>query len=518
MVRLDVRAVISQVAPRWSALGRRGAVLTATGVAAVTCLSGLGYQPLSWDEAVTASADLHDPAQLLALLSRTDAPLGFYYALTHAWVSLLSVLGVVPSEGWLRLPSALAAIATVALVAALATDWYGPQTGVLAGVLLAVYPLSVFYAHDARPYTLATMLVVAATMLFVRARRRPTPARLATYAAVAVLAIYAHMFAALALLVHAMVIAMRGPQRWRWLLVGLAVALAAAPLVWIAAHQTGEIGWIPRPSPRAVASVLTKEAGGAGVALALCGVAVAVVLSSRVRGWRVVLDERAALLLGWAVLPPVVLVAADFVTPVLVARYALVAVPAVAIAVAAACIRTRNRFVVGFTLVALLAAAVTSVVQQAQPYKYENYRAAEDLVDATARPGDAMVFLPASTRVGYLQYADHQAGDPQVLDIALRQGGEPDTADQIGGYEVAPTVLADRLRSHPRVFLIGFPPAEALTPRDGTDQVKQLALRSGYAILWSRAYGEVSVSLFARPSAGGPVAAGAQSALSGDQG
>jgi mannosyltransferase len=345
------------------------------------------------------------------------------------------------------------------------------------------------------------MLVVAATMLFVRARHRPTPARLAAYAAVAVLAVYAHLFAALALLVHALVVTVRGPRRGRWLLAGLAVALSAAPLVWVAAHQTGEIGWIPRPSPRAVASVLNKMAGGAGVALAMCAVAVAVALSSRLRRWRVVPDERAALLLGWAALPPLLLVAADFVTPVLVARYALVAIPAVAIAVAAASIRTRSRYVVRFTLVTLLAAAVTSTVELAQPYKYENYRSAEALVDATARPGDAMLFLPTSTRVGYLQYVDHVAGDPHVLDVALRRGGEPGTADQIGGYEVAATVLTDRLRSHPRVFLIGAPPAADPTRGGGTDQAKQLALRNGYAFVWTRAFGAVSVSLFARPSA-----------------
>lgn len=507
--------MISQLVSGWSALGRRGAVFIAAGVAAVTCLTGLGRQPLSWDEAVTVSAARHDPAQLLALLSRTDAPLGFYYAMMHGWVSLLSVVGVVPSEGWLRLPSALAAIATAALVARLATDWYGPQTGLLAGVLLAVYPLSVFYAHDARPYTLATMLVVAATMLFVRARRRPTPARLAAYSAVAVLAVYAHLFAALALVVHAVIVVVRGPRRGRWLLAGLAVALAAAPLVWVAAHQTGEIGWIPQPSPRAVASVLNKVAGGGAVALALCGVAVTVALSARVRRWRIVPDERAALLLGWAALPPLLLVAADFVTPVLVARYALVAVPAVAVAVAAVCIRVRSRFVVGFTLVTLLAAAATSIIQQAQPYKYENYRAAENLVDATARPGDAMLFLPASTRVGYLQYAEHATGDPHVLDVALRRGGEPGTADQIGGYEVAPTVLTDRLRSHPRVFLIGAPLAAAGTMGGSTDQVKQLALRSGYALVWSRAFGVVSVSLFVRPPASAAVPATDQTAPSG---
>jgi hypothetical protein len=175
----------------------------------------------------------------------------------------------------------------------------------------------------------------------------------------------------------------------------------------------------------------------------------------------------------------------------------------------------RSRFVAGFTLVTLLAAAATSIIQQAQPYKYENYRAAETLVDTTARPGDAMLFLPASTRVGYLQYAGHAAGDPQVLDVALRRGGEPSAADQISGYEVAPTVLTDRLRSHPRVFLIGAPLSAAGTMGGSTDQVKELALRSGYALVWSRAFGVVSVSLFVRPPASAAVPATDQTAPSG---
>jgi hypothetical protein len=52
------------------------------------------------------------------------------------------------------------------------------------------------------------------------------------------------------------------------------------------------------------------------------------------------------------------------------------------------------------------------------------------------------------------------------------------------------------------VFLIGVPLAAAGTVGGSTDRVKLLALRSGYALAWSRAFGAVSVSLFVRPPAG----------------
>jgi len=128
------------VLSRWRSLSRRTAVLVTTTLAAVTALAGLGYQPLSWDEAVTLSAARHPPGRLLALLTHADAPLGGYYLLMHGWVWLAGTIGIVPAEGWLRLPSGLAAVATVALVTKLAPGWFGPQAGLLAGALLAVHP------------------------------------------------------------------------------------------------------------------------------------------------------------------------------------------------------------------------------------------------------------------------------------------------------------------------------------------------------------------------------------------
>jgi len=43
-------------------------------------------------------------------------------------------------------PSAIAAIATVALLASLGARLRSPVTGLVAGVILAVHPLFVFYA------------------------------------------------------------------------------------------------------------------------------------------------------------------------------------------------------------------------------------------------------------------------------------------------------------------------------------------------------------------------------------
>jgi 4-amino-4-deoxy-L-arabinose transferase-like glycosyltransferase len=53
---------------------------------------------------------------------------------------------------WVRLPSVLAATATVPLVMLLGRAWFGPGVGRLAGLLLALAPVHLKYAQDARPY------------------------------------------------------------------------------------------------------------------------------------------------------------------------------------------------------------------------------------------------------------------------------------------------------------------------------------------------------------------------------
>jgi mannosyltransferase len=265
-------------------------------------------------------------------------------------------------------------------------------------------------------------------------------------------------------------------------------------VVLLGAQQTGEIGWIPAPSPAAVTSVLLKLAGGIAPALVLAGIALGVSIRRRRR-----LSGRALFLLAWALVPPLLLVMADLFTPVLVARYALVAVPGIAIALAGAGKSDRGRLVVAGTVLALVASAATSVVQQIQPYKYEDFRAASDLVDDTARPGDAVLYVPAATRVGIDPYAAGQPGEQHAADVALQDGGSPTRADQIAGVEVPAGAIAGVLRGHADVYLVGDPLRQALGPHTSpSDRAKISALLQGYTPVWSHAFGVITVTLLSR--------------------
>jgi mannosyltransferase len=163
-----------QPAPgRWSRLrSRRADVLMLLPAAAELVVGGykIGSPSLWRDEGDTLSASTSSVHYILALLHHEDAVHAAYYVLMHY---VLAVIGTSPTA--LRLPSLLATAAAASLTAVLGrrlADASGLPvpaiTGTAAGLLYVAMPRTTWYAQDARPYAIATLLAVAATYLLVR--------------------------------------------------------------------------------------------------------------------------------------------------------------------------------------------------------------------------------------------------------------------------------------------------------------------------------------------------------------
>ncbi|MCL6629404.1 MAG: glycosyltransferase family 39 protein [Armatimonadetes bacterium] len=95
-----------------------------------------------------------------------------YFRLLSSWM----VFG--KSEAWLRLPSAIFGILSVALLYILVNRLYGKKPAVLASLLLAVSPLHINHSQEVRMYALTTMLVIAEVLVFVRYFDQGKPADL----------------------------------------------------------------------------------------------------------------------------------------------------------------------------------------------------------------------------------------------------------------------------------------------------------------------------------------------------
>ncbi len=172
-------------------------------LAAVLRLSTLDEQSFWYDEAFTPLHVLHPSltATLRSVVHTENTPPLWYLI---AWADS-RVLGT--GEVALRLPSALAGIATVPVAWAIGRELEGPSSrsaAIVCAALVAVNPLFVWYSQEARAYGLFVFTAALAMLCFLRARREPTPRRMAAFALTGALALLTHYFAVFLLMAMAL--------------------------------------------------------------------------------------------------------------------------------------------------------------------------------------------------------------------------------------------------------------------------------------------------------------------------
>jgi hypothetical protein len=249
-----VRAVSASAAPSASAPARtriraaerlRSAwpLLALTALAAALRLATLDLQSFWYDEAFTPVHVLHASlgATLRAVAHTENSP-PLWYAI--AWVQA-RLFG--DGEIALRLPSALAGVASVPLAWAVGRRLGGARAALLAAALVAVNPLMVWYSQEARAYGLIAFTSALALLCFLRAEERPSAGRMAAFALAGALALATHYFAIFLLAPMALWLLAR-PRPRRPALPALGALLAAGlALLPLALAQGGHgTQWIGR--------------------------------------------------------------------------------------------------------------------------------------------------------------------------------------------------------------------------------------------------------------------------------
>lgn len=123
-------------------------------------LVALGSDSFWIDEGATAANAAADVEVILDGQEDKHPP-GYYLAMHY-------VSAVSDTETALRLPSAVASSLTVLLVVAACYELFARRIAVLAGLLLALSPLAVWFAQEARQPAVTTMLVAVAVFGLVR--------------------------------------------------------------------------------------------------------------------------------------------------------------------------------------------------------------------------------------------------------------------------------------------------------------------------------------------------------------
>lgn len=420
-----------------------------TAAALVLCLYDLTARSLWLDEAATVSIVSQHGAAFGAALAHDGGNMLGYYALLHVLVGAFGHGAVV-----IRLPSALAAVATVTITSLIAGRLFDRRVAMLSGLLAAVSLSLVYWGQVARGYTVMIALICASFLLLVVALQRPRPGwgLWLAYVAVSTAAVYAGLEAVLIFPVQLLVLGWHR-RRLVWLLSALAVtALCCLPLAVLAIDRgSSQIFWIPLPNAFTTRQVLlTLSSGGlepqfySGSGDALRWLSEALVAIGALAVLWLLLDKRTrpsawrpTLALGWLVLPGVLAyVISELGHSMFEARYLLMSLPGVALLLAwmsvglwdlgslasittspaAAWFRRRpggaiaiaaSRNGVRVLAIALPVALLTlRAIQLAPSYgvSTEPWSSATSQIVALSKPGDCVAFYPLDSRMAFRYY------------------------------------------------------------------------------------------------------------------
>jgi 4-amino-4-deoxy-L-arabinose transferase-like glycosyltransferase len=217
----------------------------------------LGAFSVTHDEAYGLWVATRPLADVLPATARDVHP-PLYYLLLHGWLAFGP-----HSDAWARLLSALLGTALVPALYALGRRLWGTYAGLAAALLIALSPLAVAQAREARMYLLAVLLLALAAYALLRATEERRLRWWAAYIALSALALYTHYYASFVLVaftLYALRTTLHASRLHLASCILHSVAIGVLFLPWLPAlvDQFTRVRagfWIPPPSPEAVGKV-----------------------------------------------------------------------------------------------------------------------------------------------------------------------------------------------------------------------------------------------------------------------
>lgn len=430
-----------------------------TGVGAVLALWGIGMESLWLDEASSLSLAQMPFGAFWRQATGAEINATAYFLLLRGWVTFGT------DETWIRLLSALFAIATLPIVHVLARRLFGEPRAAIATLVLATSPFFIEFAQEARGYSLALLLASSTSLAFILALERSTLWRWVAWAVLAGVGLYAHLFTVFVVAAQLLVgvgAALVEPSlrpRLRPLFTSAAaVGLFAIPIVAEATAPGREhLAQIPPPTPLVVVRTGFLVTGGFEPLTILVGLLAATGAVATALAWRrgdVSGRARLGLLLAWAwlLIPPLASLAISLVKPIFSSRYLIVMLPGIALVVALGVTSFRPRRLAGAALAVLVATSLAGCFLQAATPSKEDWRGAAATVLDRAEPGDAIAFVSASVAKPFAYYVA-RSGRAASAPMPIWPGVEWLAADPLVTIP-DPAVTRAAVANHDRVWLV----------------------------------------------------------------
>ncbi|MBB5784025.1 glycosyltransferase family 39 protein [Nonomuraea jabiensis] len=454
-------------------------------LAGIAAFTGTGSATLNGDELATISAASRSLSGMWELARHIDGHFLPYYLFMHLWVKAGT------AELWLRLPSAVGIGVAAWFLVDLGRRLDSTRAGVIAAAVFAILPSVSYFGAFARSYAFAAAAVAFSFWALHRAMERSEVRRWVVYGVAVALVCSTHLFAVLVLPAQLLLV-----RRGRVVPMLSAMAVGCVPAAVLGLVGFGErhaISWIPQRGPEVWLKFPKMAAGATGLGVMLFALALvgAVVL------WRAAADEGrvwAFVLVGWLVLPPVLLLAvSQLVTPVYVDRYLFVTAPALAL-LAGLAVAALPRFqVVAAVVVVLLGCALSvqeHVTVREENGRFENIPWALRVIKA--EPDDAIVYGQSQLRTGFEYYAD------SLMPVDVLKTGEEPSPDGFG-YPERPDAAA-ALDGRDRVWVVWRGSKQSGLDGDAVPRVAEV-VKAGFKLSLAKHSAELpglTVALFVR--------------------
>lgn len=382
-------------------------------IAAVLSLIEIAGRSIGFDEGATVTIAAQHGSALGSAIAHDGGNMSGYYLLEHV---LIAAFGNGPFV--IRLPSAIAYVATVALIAAIGLRVFDRRAAFAAGLLCAVSLPLVFWAQSARGYALMVAFVSAAYLMLVTATtaKRPT-GRWVAFTVFMALATYSSYVAVLVIPAQLLVLlpVRRRPALRPFLVSFAAYALLCVPLFVLAVRRgSGQLFWVPKPTHKIELQVLQAlTSAGLEPSFHRTATTIALLLATivaliAVTAWSLRRGPRpwgVGVALAWFAVPvAITFVYSLLAQPLFQPRNVLMSVPPVALLLAAGITHPR---VPRLAAVAALVGLITLRALQLAPsygVSPEPWRQAVAYVQARARPGDCIAFYPLDARMAFQYY------------------------------------------------------------------------------------------------------------------
>ena len=376
----------------------------------------LACKPFWFDECFSVEVARIDWRNFLHLLWWREANMSLYYVLLRIWLHF----GQGPF--FIRSLSVVISALTVPAIYWLGRLLYDRRVGLIAAALFAFNAYDLRYAQEARSYTLFVLLATISSGFLVAFLQQPTRRNRLGYIVISILAVYAHFYALLLIVVHWLALRIRerdstlsSQLRRLWITISIGVAPL---LIFVAKTGAGPIKWIQRPGLRDLATFYEQLAGGTWLVLAAyvvaCGVAIAPFRKQLLARSQSGETWRCQFLLLWLLFPVALTAALSLARPVFLGRYMIFCLPAFVTLAAAGLARLRYAWLSTVTVIAMLLLAWQGV-SFVYAHDFDNERDASgqavNFILDHGEAGDGIIFHIADTRIAYEFFRSLRAGE-----------------------------------------------------------------------------------------------------------